>query len=245
MTEHIDIPQSEHIEPTIDGDALDEWLAGATIAKRSVPIYGKPGLIAEIQELERQAAKVEQLEAEEALGDDEAEEIQARFDELHQEYIDSKSTWTVRALGDDDFERLGVELAAAVGEKPVVPVEPTQPAPLPAKRTATQVGKHQAAMAEYEAKKASYDADVEAFEKAYAHWITERNLRQVVAAVVKIDFADGRSVDSIDLDRLRTLSKILGDRQILALLAAIRAAMSEEPEISAPFSRRSSQDETT
>src|SRR5690554_2188570 len=62
VSEH-PITPSESV-PADFADVFDEWIGGATIAKRSVPIYGKPGLYAEFQDLERR------LELLESLGED-------------------------------------------------------------------------------------------------------------------------------------------------------------------------------
>jgi len=38
-------------------DAFDDWIGGASISKRSLVIFGKPGLYARMQELEREYAR--------------------------------------------------------------------------------------------------------------------------------------------------------------------------------------------
>lgn len=242
MSEH-PIAPSESV-PADFADAFDEWIGGATIAKRSVPIYGKPGLYAEFQDLERRQALLE------SLGEDggefagsESSKIEQRMRELYDEWQASKSTWTVRAVDSDELDELKVQEPALV--EPTPPEKPDAPAPLPAKHDAAEAKrftldtqKHRAAMDQYEAAVADYEPKAKAYSLELAY-------RTIAACVVKVEFADGRTIDHVTVEQVRRLRESLGERQILSLTTAAQLAALQEPEIPAPFSPRTSQDETT
>jgi hypothetical protein len=237
----IDTTASEAIPADLEGDAFDDWIGGATVSKRSVPIYGKPGLYAEYQELERER---ERIVAENKAGGEMAgsglAKVDARLAEIYDEWIESKSTWIVAALDEDQTKAIEAEL----GEGPLKPDELVEPV-LPAKHTEQQAKSHTIKMQEYEAAKPAYDEAVKEYEAANAEYVTQLNLRIIAAAVERIDFANGRVQDSITVERLLSLKKILGERQLLKLINASQLALLAEPEIHAPFSSSDSQDDQT
>jgi hypothetical protein len=238
----VDLTASEPIPTDFEGDAFDDWIGGATVAKRSVAIYGKPGLYAEYQELERER---ERIEAENKAGGEMAGSGLARVDgrmaEIYDEWMESKSTWIVRALDEDQTKAIEAEL----GDGPLKPDELVKPAPLPAKRTEQQAKSHTLRMQEYEAAKPAYDEAVKEYEAANDEYVTKLNLHIIAAAVERIDFANGRVQDSITVERLLSLKKKLGERQLLKLINASQLALLAEPEIHAPFSQDSSETDQT
>lgn len=61
----------------------------------------------------------------------------------------------------------------------------------------------------------------------------------LAAAVVKVETGDGRVTSAATPAQLRALREHVGAVQVLRIMAALNQAMSEEPNIQAPFSRRS------
>ncbi|MFC5676073.1 hypothetical protein [Aeromicrobium endophyticum] len=237
----VDPSASESIAADFEGDAFDDWIGGATVSKRSVAIYGKPGLYAEYQELERE---LERIEAENKGGGEMAgsgfAKVTARMAEIYDEWIESKSTWIVRALDDDQTK----ELEAELGEGPLKPDELVEPV-LPAKHTENQAKAHTLKMRAYEEAKPLHDEAVKEHEAANAEYVTQLNLRIIAEAVERIDFANGRVQHSITVERLLSLKKKLGERQLLKLINASQLALLAEPEIHAPFSQDSSETDQT
>lgn len=242
----LNLTESEAVPADFEGDAFDEWIGGATVSKRSVPIYGKPGLYAEWEQLERD---IEIAEAAEAGGGEmagsESKKLKKRLEEIYYEWMDSKSDWIVRALDEDDLKEITDELEADGIVEPDKLIEPTAPKPLTAKHSDQQGKAHTLATNEYETAKAEYEAALPDHQKAVAAYADELNLRIISVAVDRIDFASGRTQDTITVEQLRGLKKRLGERQLLKLIQASQLAMFQEPEIHAPFSRDSSEDGPT
>lgn len=94
-------------ETKFDGSVLDEWIESASLTRHSVTIYGRPGLVVEFEQLERE---LEQL--------DEADqvrrgEIVERLTDLFDQWQASKSTWIV-----EDVSHVNDEVRAATGAEP-------------------------------------------------------------------------------------------------------------------------------
>lgn len=207
--------------PTDFENAFDDWIGGATISKRSVLIYGKPGLFADFEQLEREHNVASEIEKhEKSLGGTELAAIEVKMQTLYDEWQASKSTWVVRALDADQFEELRAQFDA-----PDEPVEPAKGAD--------------------DAAKAAYAKAVKAYERETIRIANELNLAIIAKAVTRIEFANGKSADSISVEQLRTMGKRLGERQLLSLINASQLAMYQEPEIPAFFSRDSSEEDLT
>lgn len=245
-------PTDQTISPEEFGGAFDDWLSGATIARRSIDIYGKPALFAEFERLERELKVAEKAQAaartkakaaadagtdETSLEDEYVETaedlavaaLEKKMARLYDEWMASKSTWTVRALPKTVWRKLGDEhpdkkppeqLAADAGE--------------PAKR------EHRAAVLEWE--KAA-DA---------------RNFAILEQSVVEISLAGGQvriatedaetklvNEPLVTADQLARLRLQLGEWQLIELINASKLAATQEPVIPAPFLRSSSRTATT
>ena len=123
-------PESDSVPADFE-DEFDAWIGGATISKRSVAIYAKPGLFAEYQELAREREVLEEAEqGEGSLGDDRLSVIDARMSDLYDEWLASKSTWIVRALLDEDYKAVKEGLV-----EPTPLVAPVEPEPLAEKHS--------------------------------------------------------------------------------------------------------------
>lgn len=228
-------------------DAFDDWLAGATISKRSVIVYGKPGLFAEYEDLERQREVLEtRLKS---LGEDsgemagsEASRVRADLQvndtaqqALYDEWMASKSTWVVRALLESEIE--GINDMEPVLTEPIEPPRPAAPEPLPPKHTEQQAKSHTVATKAWEEKMTAWKAEYADYIETAAAYMVERNFRCLAIAVERIEFTDGRVSNGISVERLRALRNRLGENQISRLMDAAQQAAQEEPEIPVPFSQ--------
>ena len=252
MTQHPDFPAALGFPPappiptdtstpavTDFADAFDDWIGGASVARRSLPIYGKPGLYAEYEQLERDLAAADAAaEQGTELAGSGTSRILARMEELHAEWVASKSTWTLEAVDVDGFDALAAaEPALTAPVRPVAPVTP-QTGQAPAEVAAAARAEHEAALKAHETAMVDYAAAKKAFDRAM-------ELRVIAAAVVRIEFADGRVADTISVAQLEQLRARLGSRQIYALAAAAQSAALGDLVVPAPFSRRSSVSDPT
>lgn len=243
----LNLTESDPVPADFEGDAFDEWIGGATVSKRSVPIYGKPGLFAEYEDLERQREKaVDEQKGGAELGGSGIVAIDERLAEIYEEWMASKSTWTVRALDEDEIKAVGATVDEAIGEEPVEPKpEHPKPADLPKNHSDQQAKSHTIKMQAYEAAKPAHDAALKVYAEAHKAYIDELNFHLIAAAVERIEFANGRVQSEITVEQLRALKKRLGERQLMSLLNAAQLAIYVEPEIPAPFSNRDSEDDPT
>lgn len=245
MNDHAEATASDAV-PTDFEDEFDSWLGGATISKRSVPIYAKPGLFAEYEDLQRERDRLEaENEGEPSMGDSRLSEIDERVGEIHEEWVASKSVWVVRALGDEDYSAVKDSMKADGLAEVKLLEEPEEPDELPEKHSLADERALAKAAEKFQAAKARYDEDKPANDKARTEFANELNIRIVSRAVVEIRFASGNVTTGITVERLRTLREKLGQRQILSLMNAASIATYQEPEIPANFSRRTSEDDQT
>ncbi|EFQ82701.1 hypothetical protein HMPREF0063_11910 [Aeromicrobium marinum DSM 15272] len=234
--------------------SFDDWIAGATVSKRSVVIYGKAGLYATYQQLERDLAIATAVESPgESMGGSEASRIRKDLQAVYDEWMESKSTWVVRAVSDADWDavRAGDEsedLAPLVEpEKMEKPVEPV----LPEKPTEAQKKSHTVAVRKYAKALAAYEAKVPAYREEIAAYLDELNLRLIRRVVVSVTIGSGatRTADGdvpvVTIAQLRALRAQIGEKQFTGLLNAAQQATSEEPVIPAPFSPSTSEDDPT
>ena len=224
---------SEALPADFDGAAFDDWIAGATVAKRSVVIYGKPGLYAEYEQLERdlEVAKSNEEHGAELAGS-EVRRIERRMRELYDEWVASKSTWIVHALDDEALTALKEQEPALV--EPEAPKPPEEPV-LPERPTVQQQKSHELARQAYEKAVAEHAAATKAHDRKHAAYAAEMNFRAIAAAVERVEFPDGRVAGEVSVGQLRAMHARLGEQQLLRLVTAIQLAGLTEPEIPAPF----------
>jgi len=209
------------VVPVDFADVMDDWLNGASISQVSVPIYGKQHLVGRYQALIRERELVaETLKIDGALGSPELDKIDDEIEVLYAEWTASKSTWYLRGLGDE-------ERNALQAETPPIP----DPEPLPKGANPGQVEWHESVVADVAKQREAARED--------------ENLRMIAKALVKIEFADGRIVESVTVDHLRRLHKQLGDVQLSKLAQGVAAATTGDPELPAPFLLRTSQTDQT
>ncbi len=215
------------------GNWLDDWLDGATIARTSVDIYQRPDLFSQYEALERDlklAQAAEKVEADERpLDDSRVADIEQQMLNLYEAWMASKSIWHLRALPAEVYETLGKQ------HPELQPI-----AELPDDADEEQRAAHRTAVKEFSAA------------------ATARNYAVLAQCVVQIDFADGRTLEAgfddrsvmvvrplvtpAQLDRQR---EKLGEWQLIKLITASKKVAAAEPVIPAPFSRSSSKTEET
>lgn len=225
-------PETEvDVTPLEDFDSvLDDWIAGASLTRIPVTIYGKQHLFEEYQRLVEEREVLAQVEDESERSMSESSrlaEIDARIAEIYDEWMASKSVWVV--------EDISEQLAAVrerVGDAPEAPIKPELP------RGASDVQKRS-----HTVKTAEYEKALKVYEQAAADWNERFSLESAAAAVVRVEFADGRVQKGVTTAQVRALARKLGDKQVNRIQAAIRQAMLSEPVIDAPFSHASSLDD--
>jgi len=95
-------------EPTVEDFDPAAWLSGATGTQRSVTIYGRADLIAEVDELDRQARVARAIpDGDRALGDPTPETVEEQRDALYAQF--EASALTVRIEGKSDARRDGID----------------------------------------------------------------------------------------------------------------------------------------
>jgi len=202
--------------------AFDDWIGGASINKRSVPIYGKPGLYARWQELDREHRKLtEAANGEGSLGDANVAAIEDEMTALEAEWEASKSVWVVRPISEADRFRIEADM----GDAPLKPVQPPAGAP--------------------DAERATYERKRKVYELAKNAYADRVNIQIIAAAVESITFADGRVAHGVTVEQIETMRTALGEAQLLRLIAETTAATIEEPTISGPKSLRNSAPDQT
>lgn len=241
---NLEEPEFEAAETSLDdfGSVLDDWIAGSSLTRIPVTIYGAGHLHVEVQQL---AAEREILEAElEALEDSNNEtavgevsrigEIMSRLEEIadregdvFDEWQASKSVWIVEDISD----RL-TEIRDAVGDAPTAIKEPK----LPKRATEVQQRAHTVAMQKYE-------ADLPAYVDAAKAWGDKYAAHYISTAVVRVELANGKVAHSVSPEQVFALAKSLGEKQIEILIKAIKVATEKSPVIDAPLSRSISHDD--
>ena len=235
---NLEEPDFEAVETSLEdfGTALDDWIAGSSLTRIPVTIYGAGHLHVEVQQLD---AEREILEAELESIDDSSnestvgevsrvgeimsrlEEINARNEEVYDEWMASKTVWIVEDISD----RL-TEIRDAVGDAPKSLDEPE----LPKRATEAQQRTHTVAMQKYEAALPEYVDAAKAWGDKYAaHYIS--------TAVVRVELANGKVAHSVSPEQVFALAKSLGEKQIEILIKAIKVANEKSPVIDAPLSR--------
>ncbi len=210
-----DIPTTPDVVLAEEDFDLDEWLSTGTLARRAVPIYNDPALVAEFDMLQQRltdaASRVVVGDA--SMGDSaEVNELYEQMQALHARWEASKATWTVRALTEDEVD----EITAAHPD-------PDVPNILGGDKPAVGTPEHDARLAagqEYLA----------AREKV----VTARNLAMIARAVVEIRTSKGvrRSVTIEQLRRLR--ARPHGKSQTQRLLDAVASATTGDVDIPRP-----------
>lgn len=195
---------------------IDAFLSGAKRSERSVTLYGRVDLMADIDLLEaeqRTAAAIP--EADRAMGEGSGSTLQAKIDALYVQMDASKIVLRVRSLVDDEVEAIRVETQKEL------------------KDDLDKVAAAARADAVDQCKRAGITAvnDVNAFVRTAAITAStavlqkESDLRVIAKAVVS---------PAMDLARVKQLAEVLGDAQMNMIKAAYSRATNEEPKVMVP-----------
>lgn len=210
-----------------DDNALDEWIAGGDITKSLIVMHGKPYLAAEYQKVE------DDLRLAIATGADEGQELaggeigrlRARKTAIYEEWQASRSRWTVRAFSDEIIDQAEEATIDALGPEPVPPKEPAKGSP--------------------QSKHDDYAVKLAKFQKANKLWQDRNRAEGVMRIVERIEFADGRVGRVSSADQVLRMRKTFGEQQILKIFEAGTLSRMAAPELKAPFSSSTSQDDQT
>ncbi|WP_104087041.1 hypothetical protein [Arthrobacter sp. GMC3] len=195
---------------------IDAFLSGAKRSERSVTLYGRVDLMADIDLLEaeqRTAAAIP--EADRAMGEDSGSTLQAKIDALYVQLAASKKVFRVRSLVYDEVEAIRAETQKEL------------------KDDLDKVAAAARADAVDQCKRAGITAvnDVNAFVRTAAITAStavlqkESDLRVIAKAVVS---------PAMNLDRVKQLAEVLGEAQINMIKAAYSRATNEEPKVMIP-----------
>lgn len=219
MTEHTDpdlLTDSTPVD-TDQGDWFSQWLDSGTVSQRSVDIYGRPDLYAQYEDLERRYAIAREQEKKGGAERDMSEmaettRILEKMEDLYDAWMKSKTTWYIRALGQEEIDDARDESNF-----------PTEP-------------EFKKGIAE-DAKKKVEDKYKRELNKAQSR----ANFLTVSKALVKVTNPAGDTVkESITPEEVERLRGSVGDLQILRLVGAAMVASSEEPTMPVPLSPESS-----
>jgi hypothetical protein len=199
-----------------------DWLRTGTVAKQVVVLHNDRAIPGRLDLLERERATAVRAAADAEASITEGErvaEIDAEIDALAAAWHQSKETWTVRALSEDEV--------AEISKRHPVPSPPAQP------KRGTDDAANKAAESAHEQAMLEWAEQGKAIRD-------EANLDLVATAFVSLSTAAG-STTTITADALRELRKIPGRQSdFQKLLDAAVTATQEDPELPAPFLQRTS-----
>lgn len=228
---------------------LDAWINGGSVGHRSVAIFARPDLAADMQEYVRRIEEAKRRakagDEDTSLGDrDEVRALEAEAERIYDEWMASKGDWRIRALDiEDDLEPIQKampvypDLPAFKEKPPVAPRDHDKGKPSAA---------YSAVLEAYEARRAAFleaqKPERDELEKERATANDEANMQMIAAAVVSITFANGQVVHDVTVEQLRRMRKTIGPLQVAKLLQATHDAMYREPVLPIPFSPSTSED---
>lgn len=203
---------------------LDAWLDGAHRAERSVTLYARADLLADIDQLEaklRQATEIPEEDRSYADGPAGAD-IQAKIDALYVELDASKLVVRVTSLEDTEYNDIVEQVKKDLKSEADA-----------AARKARDEAREKCRRLEITAAN-----DVNAFIRpaanAAAEAVVERevSIRTIAAAVVS---------PKMSVEQVRKLYKRIGDAQVALLSQAFTRASLEAPQVTVPKSSKPSQ----
>lgn len=201
-------------------DWFDSWISTGTVSQRSVDVYGRPDLYAQYENLERQYAIAQAQEknggAERDLTEMSASnQILEDMEKLYAAWTASKTTWFIRALNEDEIDKIKDEADF-----------PTEP-------------KFKEGMAEGAKKEVQ-----SRYEKELTRANSKSNFGMISAALVEVKNSKGdvvkKEITAAEVEKMRAK---IGDLQILRLVSAAMVASTQEPTMPVPLSPTNSNDD--
>jgi hypothetical protein len=202
--------------------SLDNWLDGIQRTERSVTLYARPDLLADIDELEAQQRQAGEISEEDrAAGESTGGKLQEKIDALYIALDASKQVFRVSFL--DDEEQNAIESAVKVELK-----DEADKAAAAARREAKDKCKR------LEITQANdINTIARNMANAAADKVIERevSIRTIAAAVVS---------PRLSVEQVRKLYTKVGDAQIALLSQAYTRASNEAPQVTVPKSLKPS-----
>jgi hypothetical protein len=204
--------------PGADDFDLDNWLDGIQRTERSVTLYARPDLLADIDELEAQLRTAAEIpEEDRSMGESTGGKLQEKIDALYLALDASKRIFRVSFLDDQEQEAISaavkVELKAEADK---------------AAADARQEGREKCKRLEITtANDVNTICRTMANAAADAVIAREVNVRTIAAAVVS---------PKLTVDQVRKLYTKVGDAQIGLISAAYSRASNEAPQVTVPKS---------
>jgi hypothetical protein len=206
---------------------LDNWLDGIQRTERSVTLYGRPDLLADIDELEaqqRQAAEIP--EEDRAAGESTGGKLQEKIDALYMALDASKLVFRVSFLDDQEQQAIVDAVKADVKDD-------ADKAAAAARREAKEKCRR---LEITTANDINTIARTMSLAAADAVIDREVNIRTIAAAVVS---------PKLSVEQVRKLYTKVGDAQIALLSQAYTRASNEAPQVTVPKSLKPSQTDET
>jgi hypothetical protein len=169
-------PTTAPLEAPEDFD-IDAWLSDAKRPERSVTVYKRADLMADLDALERRIEEAKSVPEEDQSLTDSADLLEQEYVKLAQQFHDSGITIRVKGLTQDEIDAIGKKAKAD-------------------NRSDAEIGR-----------------------------------LQIEAALVS---------PKMTFEQLGKLSAAIGDAQMSKIVAAYQLATLQQPEVTVPFSRRSS-----
>lgn len=203
---------------------LDDWLDGAKRTERSVTLYARNDLLADIDELEAKLRQVAEVPFEDRSMGESApgKDLQDKIDELYVELGESKMVFRVSFLDDDELEAITEEVKKDL------------------KNEIDKAASAARAEAREKCKRLEISAvnDINTMVRTMANTAAdevirkEADLRTITQAVVS---------PKLTLTQARKLAKTVGEAQMGLLKQAYSRAAVEAPQVAVPKSSKPSQ----
>lgn len=201
---------------TTDSFDLDAWLDGASRTERSVIVYGRADLLADIDDLEREQGNIALIpEGDRAMSGNDGNDLQSKIDALIVQMDASKMVIRVRSLTDDETE--------AIRTKTQVDI----------KDDLDKAASDARAEAVTQCKRAGVTAtnDINALVRTAA--ITASSTVLQKESDVRI-LAEAIVSPVMDVARVKKLINVIGDKQVNLIKQAYSRATNEEPKVVLP-----------
>ncbi|MET4095111.1 hypothetical protein [Arthrobacter sp. UYCu712] len=208
--------------PGTDDFNLDNWLDGIQRTERSVTLYARPDLLADIDELEAQLRTAAEVHEEDrSLSDDGGAKIQQRLDALYIDLDASKRIFRVSFLDDEEQQAIEVAVKAELKDE--------------ADKAAAEARKE--AKEKCKRLEITQPNDINSLARTMANTAAEKiferevSIRTIAAAVVS---------PKLTVGQVRKLCTKVGDAQIRLLSMAYTRASNEAPQVTVPKSSKPS-----
>lgn len=226
---------------------FDAWLDGLSPATVSVDILQHPALLADYEEWQRRYSRAKANDSGEyAVGErNPVKALEVEGEALLARIEQSRSTWYVRGLSDDDRKAI----VAAFPDPPSIDVFDEQPPRLAFGATPT------------EAQAKAYSQGYDAYKARQARWVndnrdalevygekvrtvaTQRTIESIRRAVARVEQGGRTIAEALTYDQVEKLVARIGEAQAVVLTEAINRAANEVPEVPAgPLSHGSGGD---